>query len=167
MTQNLNGTGIDKNAHWGRYQNREDVEQGKQDARDDLALSMAHKALDIPRTKQDDMQIKADKTTNVNGLGAGGVAGIALAAAGLPAALLGLHLWRGPADTKPAPVVETRPVATAPVANQLDSEWDEVLYEEDSGKEVSRVRYRSRSGMVERKTPTGVWVPAPNAKVPQ
>lgn len=101
-----------------------------------------------------------------------------LAIAGITTAMLlggaGGYLWNQQGKPTPAPTVSVvAPVATSPAPtpppahNQLDSEWDHVLSDEETGKEVSRTRYRSRSGVVERRMPDGSWVSAPTVKAPQ
>ena len=111
---------ISKDFLYGRY-------HAGEERRQKLAMKAAHKALDIP--DDDDMQIKADRTT-VNGVGAKGLIGVALAA-GLPiAALSGALLLRPqatPAVTQPPPVVKEFDAVTE--QQQPDGQWLEIKRE--------------------------------------
>lgn len=95
----------DKKALYGVF-------QAGQDWQSKLYRKGAHKALDIA---DDDMAIHANRTQT--GLGALGVAGVALAAGGLPAALLALQALRGPAlpaALPPQPPALAAPAGAAP-----------------------------------------------------
>lgn len=119
--------------------------------RDNLAKKAAHQAIGIP---EDDMNINNTKS----GIGALGAIGIALAA-GLPAAGLAGMMFMNQGSAKVVP-----PIPTVAAVQQQDSEWDvEELLADDKGnivqpeKVVKRTRYRSRSGVVEKKLPDGTW----------
>lgn len=134
---------------------------------DKLAKKAAHRATDIP---EDDVQINTNKT----GMGALGVMGVAAASSLAPLAIYFAMAGRG--DARPisptAPVQATQPAA----AVQLDSEWYHVLYTPPTTdaagkiitpeKVVERIRYRSRSGVVERQEKDGSWTPAPTVRPP-
>lgn len=147
----MNGTGIDKDAHYGRFQKH-------QDRKNNLAIKAAHKALDIA---DDDMNITAT-TNNHKGSGIGTLGAMGIAAvAGLAPVLAIWGMGGMPGIPKALPQV---PVMTQPAAQQLDSEWDvEELLADANGKiiqpekVVRTTRYRSRSGVVEKKLPDGTW----------
>lgn len=118
----------DKKYLYGRYQDREDVQAAKMDARESLAMKQAHKALDIPQECEEDVKINANKY----GLGTWGAVGLALAT-GLPVAgLAGAMLLKGgSAPETPAPT--TKPVA----AKAFDAITDE---SSDGGKTWKQIK---------------------------
>lgn len=125
---------------------------------DDLAKKASYQAADIP---DDDVEIHNTKS----GIGALGAMGIAAAAGLAPVlAIWGMNglpgLPKGATPTVPS-VVATSPVQ---VPVQLDSEWDvETLKSDEKGniiqpeQVINRTRYRSRSGIVEKRMPDGTW----------
>ena len=92
---------IDKEQHYGRYQRQED-------RRSSLGMKVAHKALDIPES---DMDIQANKT----GIGALGVAGVALASSIVPALLGAFMLFKDAPKQADQP-----PAAKLPAAQEFD-----------------------------------------------
>ena len=106
-------TEIDKAAHYGRYQAHESAQK-------ELALKVAHKALDIP---QDDMHIQADKTVTNTGMSPAAVVGIAAVAGLVPTVLAGIAFLRQGSPGPAAPVV-------APAAQ----EWEFQIYRQKDGK---------------------------------
>lgn len=120
---------INKDELYGRYQKH-------QDAQNKLALQVAHKALDEP---QDDMNIKADRTTITNGIGPLGLIGTTLAsgllgASGVGAAALLFGLLGRP-SVAPMPPPQTIPI-TRP-AREYDVIYEE-LQPDGTWKEVRR-----------------------------
>jgi len=98
---------IDKQFLYGRY-------QAGEDRRTKLALKMAHKALDIP---DDEMNIDARKYERKTGLGALGLAGVALASGAAPLALAAAMWFGGRAKPPVAPPVAVpaeKPMQPAP-----------------------------------------------------
>lgn len=100
MSAKTNGSEIDKDQHYGKFQAGEDRKSARQEAQHKLAMRIAHKAVDISDDSEE-MKIEANRS----GIGALGVAGIALAAAAIPG-IMGLAMFLN----KPAPVVEKVPV---------------------------------------------------------
>lgn len=168
---------IDRKTLYGDFQ-EEEVARVK--GRRILYDKAKHKALNIPYTEDDSMNVR--RTVISNGIGAKGLVAAVLAA-GLPlAGLAGLLLWNQMPAKPPVPVVATSPIATAPAQvpagnAQLDSEWDHVIYtpaELDANGKVlvpekilDRIRYRSRSGNVEQRQKDGTWIPAPTMQPPK
>ena len=111
---------IDKALAYGQFQKAAD-------AREKLALRMAHKALDIG---EDDMEIHAPKTTTVTGLGAGAVAGIAGLAALVPTALAAFLLFR-PAPTAPPVIQQPAMVSPTSQAQPQAQRWRVDFWVED------------------------------------
>ena len=169
-----NNGDINQAALWGDFT---EEEKARVKDRRILANKMRHKALNIPYS--DDEEMNVDSRTTINGIGTKGLIGVALAAGLAPAlAIWGLSGMPGlPKAAAPVPVMTqpaaNQPVATAPAVQQLDSEWDVETYLVDEKgnpiqpeKIIGRTRYRSRSGLVEIKQPDGTWKPAPSVKAP-
>lgn len=128
---------IDKQQLYGDFRD-EQARRGK------LMHKAAHKALDIP---EDDMQINANKTTHVNGIGTKGLVAIA-ATLGVPAALLGLALLlKGPAADVQAP---------APVPVKIDKSGAEVKPAPAATKSDSRPKYEYEA-VYQQKQADGSW----------
>lgn len=102
-----------------------------------------------------DDYVTSNPVQPTGGIGSLGAIGIA--------AVTGLSVAGATWAMKDKPTLPDKPVivATQPVSQQLDSEWDEVLYTPaENGqpeKVLSRTRHRSRSGIVEKKLPDGTW----------
>jgi hypothetical protein len=118
---------ISKDLLYGQYQKVRDAQQR-------LAMSAAHKALDM----SEDMNVTSNKT--VNGLGAKAIIGILLAA-GIPAGIVGGAYLARPSEAK----LHEVPGVVAPSAPAERTAYDAVYEQQNpdgSWKEVKRERLK-------------------------
>lgn len=154
MSSPQDNGGIDFNGLFGDFQSEE---KARIKDRRILHNKMKYKAVNIPYTDDDPMNVK--NTSVKNGIGTLGAIGIALAT-GLPlAGVAGMMLWN---QQKPSPSVMTQPVQTnQPAPMQPDGEFDYVEYSPAANGEpekiINRMRHRWHGGVLERKLPDGTW----------